>query len=131
MPLLATATRPIPKRRKASVRDNYKADPEKKASVRDTYKADPEKKKASVCDSTTQILSLSDLLKGGDMKRTLRRTVLLKVLECAVRLAKCASERTRYRRGHKTTTTTQRYVMACCINTVLTLKSCVCNICTA
>ena len=34
----------------------------------------------------------------------------------AVRLAKCASERTRYRRGHSTTTTTQRYVMACCIN---------------
>ena len=58
------------------MRDNYKADPEKKASVRDTYKADPEKKKASVCDKyTTQILNL---LKGGDMKRTLRRTVLLK-----------------------------------------------------
>ena len=36
----------------ASVRDSYKADPEKKkASVRDSYKADPEKKKASVRDS--------------------------------------------------------------------------------
>ena len=28
----------------------------------------------------------------------------------AVRLAKCAAERMRYRRGHRTTTTTQRYV---------------------
>ena len=36
----------------------------------------------------------------------------------AVRLAKSAAERTRYRRGHRTTTTTQRYVMACCINAV-------------
>ena len=100
----------------------------KKASVRDSYKA------------------LSDLLKGGDTKRTPRRTVLLKGGDMkrtsreiallkeeisatikasersrywndpAVRLAKCAAERTRYRRGHRTTTTTQRYVMACCIN---------------
>ena len=30
----------------------------------------------------------------------------------AVRLAKRAAERKRYRRGHRTTTTTQRYVMA-------------------
>ena len=49
MPLLATTTRPIPKRR------------------RPLY-----------ATSTTQILNLSDLLKGGDMKRTSRRTVLLK-----------------------------------------------------
>ena len=42
-PLYATATRPIPNRRPL-----YKADPEKKkASVRDSYKADPEKKKAA------------------------------------------------------------------------------------
>ncbi|KAL5469146.1 hypothetical protein EMCRGX_G030353 [Ephydatia muelleri] len=41
-----------PEKKKASVRDSYKADPEKKkASVRDRYKADPEKKKASVRDS--------------------------------------------------------------------------------
>ena len=33
----------------------------------------------------------------------------------AVRLAKRAAERKWYRRGHRTTTTTQRYVMACCI----------------
>ena len=41
-----------PPKKKASVRDNCKADPEKKkASVRDSYKADPEMKKASVRDS--------------------------------------------------------------------------------
>ena len=73
------------------------------------------------------------LSKGGDMKRTSRQTALLidrntaatlKHLfkmsrywnDPAVRLAKCASERTRYRRGHRTITTTQRYVMACCID---------------
>ena len=75
-----------PEKKKTSVRDSYKADPEKKkASVRDSYKADPEKKKASVRDSykadsekkasvrdsyTTQILNLSNLLKGSDIKRT-------------------------------------------------------------
>eukprot|EP00731_Ephydatia_muelleri_P003834 Em0002g10a len=68
-----------PEKKKASVRDSYKADPEKKkASVRDSYKADPEKKKASVREATTQILNLSNLLKGSDIKRTSRRTALLK-----------------------------------------------------
>ena len=68
-----------PEKKKASVRDSYKADPEKKkASARDSYKADPEKKKASVRDSYTQILNLSNLLKGSDIKRTSRRTALLK-----------------------------------------------------
>ena len=70
------------------------------------------------------------LLKGGDMKRTSRETALLKGRNTrtikaskrsrywnypAVRLANSAAERTRYRRGHRTTTSTQRYVMACCI----------------
>ncbi|KAL5473842.1 hypothetical protein EMCRGX_G028404 [Ephydatia muelleri] len=69
-----------PEKKKASVRDNYKADPEKKkASVRDSYKADPEKKKASVRDSyNADIESISNLLKGSDIKRTSRRTALLK-----------------------------------------------------
>ena len=80
------------------------------------------------------------LLKGSDIKRTSRRTALLKRQKYednsaaikasernrywndpAVRLAKRAAERKRYRRGHRTTTTTQRYVMACCI--ALALKS--------
>ncbi|KAL5503568.1 hypothetical protein EMCRGX_G010536 [Ephydatia muelleri] len=93
--------------KKVSVRDSYKADPEKKASVRDSYKADPEKKKASVRDSYKvdpekkasvrdsynadieskqsakrqryqEDLEENVLLKGSDIKRTSRRTVLLK-----------------------------------------------------
>ena len=56
----------------------YKADPEKKkAFARDSYKAGPEKK-APYARATRPILNISDLLKGGDMKRTSRRTVLLK-----------------------------------------------------
>ena len=80
------------------------------------------------------------LLKGSDIKRTSRRTALLKGRNTrtiqlpfntsernwhwndpAVRLAKRAAERKRFRMGHRTTTTTQRYVMACCI--ALALKS--------
>eukprot|EP00731_Ephydatia_muelleri_P033292 Em0027g40a len=79
-----------PEKKKASVRDSYKADPEKKkASVRDSYKADPEKlrplykadpekKKASVRDSYNPDIDLSNLLKSSDIKRTSRRTALLK-----------------------------------------------------
>eukprot|EP00731_Ephydatia_muelleri_P009210 Em0004g1548a len=109
VPLYATATRPIPIRR------------------RPPY-----------ATATTQILNLSNLLKGSDIKRTSRRTVLLKAAisrgrrrgdravkrqkyednsaaikasernrywnDPAVRLAKRAAERKRYRRGHRTTT---------------------------
>eukprot|EP00731_Ephydatia_muelleri_P006851 Em0003g1099a len=115
-PLYATATRPIPKKKKASVRDSYKADPKKKkASVRDSYKADPEKKKASVRDSYNADI---DVLKGSNIKRTSRRTAPLKGRNSAaikasernrywndpaVRLAKRAAERKRYRRDHRTT----------------------------
>eukprot|EP00731_Ephydatia_muelleri_P011868 Em0006g762a len=69
-----------PEKKNASVRDSYKADPEKKkASVRNSYKADPEKKAArAVATATTQILNLSNLLKSSDIKRTSRRTALLK-----------------------------------------------------
>ena len=78
----------------ASVRDSYKADPEKKKSfVRDSYKADPERRRPLYATATrpipkrrrplyatatTQILNLSNLLKGSDIKRTSRRTALLK-----------------------------------------------------
>ncbi|KAL5506285.1 hypothetical protein EMCRGX_G007898 [Ephydatia muelleri] len=51
---------------------------ENKAKARARYKADPEKKKASVATPTTQMLYLSVLLKGSDIKRASRRTVLLK-----------------------------------------------------
>eukprot|EP00731_Ephydatia_muelleri_P001516 Em0001g1516a len=133
------ATRPI-RKKKASVRDSYKADPEKKASARDSYKADPEKKRPLYATATTQILNLSNLLKGSDIKRTSKNrttkrqryqedfeenraakrqkyednSAAIKASERnrywndpAVRLAKRAAERKRYRRGHRTTTTTQ------------------------
>eukprot|EP00731_Ephydatia_muelleri_P006508 Em0003g756a len=50
----------------------------KKASVRDSYKADPEKKKASVRDSYNADIESKQSAKGSDIKRTSRRTALLK-----------------------------------------------------
>ena len=95
-----------PEKKKASVHDSYKADSEKKkASVRDSYKADPEKKKATVRDSYKADPAA---IKASERSRYWN--------DPAVRLARSAAERTRYRRGHRTTTTTQRYVMAFCIN---------------
>ena len=89
------------------------------------------------------------LLKGSDIKRTSRRTVLLKgsyIKRTSRRTALLKGRNTRtiqlplrhlkgigigmtplsdwlnvLPRGHRTTTTTQRYVMACCI--ALALKS--------
>ena len=139
-----------PEKKKASVRDRYKADPEKKrplytrpkkkASVRDSYKADPEKKKASVRDSYNADIESKQSAKRQryqedvEENRAAKRqkyednSAAIKASERnrywndpAVRLAKRAAERTRYRKGHRTTTTTQRCVMACCI--ALALKS--------
>ena len=111
----------------------------------------PKRRRPLYATATTQILNLSNLLKGSDIKRTSRKTALLKGSDIkrtsrrtallkgrnsaaikvsernrywndpAVRLSKRAAEKKRYRRGHRTTTTTQRYVMACCI--ALALKS--------
>ena len=130
-----------PEKKKASVRDSYKADPEKKkASVRDSYKADPEKKKASVRDSYNADIESKQSAKRQryqedvEENRAAKRqkyednSDAIKASERnqywndpAVRLAKRAAERKRFRMGHRTTTTTQRYVMACCI--ALALKS--------
>ena len=130
-----------PEKKKASVPDSYKADPEKKkASVRDNYKADPEKKKASVRDSYNADIESKQSAKRQryqedvEENRAAKRqkyednSAAIKASERnrywndpAVRLAKHAAERKRYRRGHRTTTITQRYVMACCI--ALALKS--------
>ena len=127
--------------KKASVRDSYKADPEKKkASVRDSYKADPEKKKASVCDSYNADIESKQSAKrqryqedvkencAAKRQRYEDNSAAIKASERnrywndpAVRLAKRAAERQQYRRGHRTATTTQRYVMACCI--ALALKN--------
>ena len=161
-----------PEKKKASVRDSYKADPEKKkASVCDSYKVDPENKKASLRDSykadrhPEKKASVRDSYNADiESKQSAKRQRYQEDLEenrsakrqryqedveenraakrqkyednsaaikasernrywndPAVRLAKRAAERKRYRRGHRTTTTTQRYVMACCI--ALALKS--------
>ncbi|KAL5517359.1 hypothetical protein EMCRGX_G002896 [Ephydatia muelleri] len=71
-----------------------------KASVRDSYKADPEKKKASVRDRQ-KYEDNSAAIKASERNRYW--------YDPAVRLAKRAAERKRYRRGHRTTTTTQSY----------------------
>ena len=98
---------------KAKSRARYQANPEKVSVRARQLQADPEKKD-SVRDSyTTQILNLSNLLKGSDIKRTSRRTVQLKgsdikrtsrrtVLQkgrstWTIQLAIKASERSRYR----------------------------------
>ena len=138
--------------KKASVRDSYKADPEKKkASVRDSYKADPEKKKASVRDSYNADIESKQSAKRQryqedvEENRAAKRqkyednSAAIKASERnrywndpAVRLAKRAAERKRYRMGHRTTTTTQRYIMACCIALALkkAIGRCACNMCT-
>ncbi|KAL5479803.1 hypothetical protein EMCRGX_G023381 [Ephydatia muelleri] len=117
-----------PEKKKASVRDSYKADPEKKkASARDSYKADPEKKKASVRDSYNADIESKQSAKRQRYQEDLEEnraakrqkyednSAAIKASERnrywndpAVRLAKRAAERKRYRRGHRTTTTTQR-----------------------
>ena len=130
-----------PEKKKASVRDSYKARDPDIISVLSTA--------TTQILNLSHLLKGSDikrtsrrtaLLKGSDIKRTSRRTVLLKGRNTRTiqlplrhlkgigigmtplfRLSKCAAERKRYRRGHRTTTTTQRYVMACCI--ALALKS--------
>eukprot|EP00731_Ephydatia_muelleri_P011467 Em0006g361a len=118
-----------PEKKKASVRDSYTADPEKKkASVRDSYKADSEKKKASVRDSYNADIESKQSAKRQryqedvEENRAAKRqkyednSAAIKASERnrywndpAVRLAKRAAEMKRYRRGHRTTTTTQSY----------------------
>ena len=115
-----------PEKKKASVRDSYKADPEKKkASVRDSYNADIESKQSAKRQRYQEDVEEnraakrqkyednSDAIKASERNRYWN--------DPAVRLAKRAAERKRFRMGHRTTTTTQRYVMACCI--ALALKS--------
>ena len=65
--------------------------------------------------------NLAILILGMILVKIVHKIFSLGWNDPAVRLAKRAAERKRYRRGHRTTTTTQRYVMACCI--ALALKS--------
>ena len=130
-----------PEKKKASVRDSYKADPEKKkAYVRDSYNADIESKQSAKRQRYQEDLEENRAAKRQryqedvEENRAAKRqkyednSAAIKASkrnrywnDPAVRLAKRAAERKRYRRGHRTTTTTQRYVIACCI--ALALKS--------
>ncbi|KAL5489510.1 hypothetical protein EMCRGX_G018608 [Ephydatia muelleri] len=94
---------------KAKARARYKADPErKKASVRDSYKADPEKKKASRYQEDLEENRAAKRQKYEDNSAAIKASERnLYWNDPAVRLAKRAAERKRYRRGHRTTTTTQ------------------------
>ena len=130
-PLYATATRPIPKRKRPLYATATRPISKRRRPLYATAARPIPKRRRPL---------YSNLLKGSDIKRTSRRnraakrpkyednSAAIKASERnrywydpAVRLAKRAAERKRYRRGHRTTTTTQRYVMACCI--ALALKS--------
>ncbi|KAL5473086.1 hypothetical protein EMCRGX_G027528 [Ephydatia muelleri] len=94
---------------KAKARARYKADPEKKkTSVRDSYKADPEKKKASRYQEDLEENRAAKRQKYEDNSAAIKASERNRYWnDPAVRLAKRAAERTRYRRGHRTTTATQ------------------------
>ena len=133
-----------PEKMKASARDSYKADPEnKKASVRDSYKADIESKRSAKRRRYEEDLEENRaakrwryeetsrrtvLLKGGDMKRTSRETALLigrntRTIQLPLKHLKgvgigmtLLSDWLKMLPRGRGTTTTQRYVMASCIN---------------
>ena len=105
-----TAIRPIPKQRKKnSVRDSYNADIESKQSAkRQRYQEDLEENRAA------KRQKYEDAIKASERNRYWN--------DPTVRLAKRAAREEAVSQGsHRTTTTTQRYVMACCI--ALALKS--------
>ena len=111
---------------KASVRDSYKADIEPKQSAkRQRYQEDLEENRAAKRQRYQEDLEEN---RAAKRQKYEDNSAAIKASERnrywndpAVRLAKRAAERKRYRMGHRTTTTTQRYVMACCI--ALALKS--------
>ncbi|KAL5491974.1 hypothetical protein EMCRGX_G017355 [Ephydatia muelleri] len=103
-----------PEKKKAFVCDSYKADPEKKkASVRDSYNADIESKQSAKRQRYQEDVEENRAAKRPKYEDN---SAAIKASERnrywydpAVRLAKRAAERKRYRRGHRTTTTTQSY----------------------
>ena len=90
---------------KASVRDSYKADPEKnKASVRDSYNADIESTQSAKRQRYQEDLEEN---RAAKRQKYEDNSAAIKASERnrywndpALRLAKRAAERTRYRRGH-------------------------------
>ena len=78
-PLYATATRPIPKRRSPLYATATRSIPKRRRPLYATAtRPIPKRRRPLYATATTQILNLSNLLKGSDIKRTSRRTVLLK-----------------------------------------------------
>ncbi|KAL5510786.1 hypothetical protein EMCRGX_G006387 [Ephydatia muelleri] len=128
------ATRPIPRpipKNKASLRDSYKADPEKKkASVRDSYNADIESKQSAKRQRYQEDLEENraakrqryqeDVEENRASKRQKYKdnSAAIKASERnrywndpAVRLAKRAAERKRFRRGHRTTLSPKVFIL--------------------
>ena len=97
-PLYATATRPIPKRRRPLYATATRPIPKRRRPLYATAtRPIPKRRRPLYATATTQILNLSNLLKGSDIKRTSRRTALLKgrntrTIQAAIK----ASERDRY-----------------------------------
>ena len=78
-PLYATATRPIPKRRRPLYATATRPIPKRRRPLHATAtRPIPKIRRPLYATATTQILNLSNLLKGSDIKRTSRRTALLK-----------------------------------------------------
>ena len=71
------ATRPIPKRRRPLYATATRSIPKRRRPLYATAtRPIPKRRRPLYATTTTQILNLSNLLKGSDIKRTSRRTVL-------------------------------------------------------
>ena len=77
-PLYATATRPIPKRRPLYATATRPIPKRRRPLYATATRPIPKRRRPLYATATTQILNLSNLLKGSDIKRTSRRTALLK-----------------------------------------------------
>ena len=94
---------------RAAKRQRYQEDVEEnRAAKRQRYQVDVEENRAAKYEDNSAAIKASERNRYWN--------------DPAVRLAKRAAERKRYRRGHRTITTTQRYVMACCIALALIKK---------
>ena len=132
-----------PKKKKASACDSYMVDPESKRSAkRRRYEEDLEENRAAKRRRYQEDLEENrsakrrryeeDLEGNRAAKRQKYNSAAIKASERsrywndpAVRLAKRAAERTRYRRGQRTTTIPPKGMLW---HVVLTLKSCACSI---
>ena len=96
---LERATRPIPKRRRPLYATATRPIPKRRPLYAIAARPIPKRRRPLYATATTQILNLSNLLKGSDIKRTSRRTVLLKGSDI-----KRTSRRTALLKGRNTRT---------------------------